>query len=169
MTTDATGRTSQRRVETQPEGRRATAVRPRRLVGRDCEIVRGDRERRVDAVDHGDRPGWRWQDGAGDGRSGRVGVRSFPMACSSFGWPPCGPRSTSQERWPRRSGCRGQAVRPTRMRSPTGWPNVMSCSCSTTASTWCPRWPISWRVSPRGFHAFVCSRRAESRCGPWTS
>ncbi len=37
MTTDATGRTSHRRVET--EGRRATAVRPRRLVGRDCEIV----------------------------------------------------------------------------------------------------------------------------------
>ena len=39
MTTDATGRTSHRRVETQPGGHRATALRPRRLVGRDREIA----------------------------------------------------------------------------------------------------------------------------------
>ena len=39
MTTSATGRTSDRQVGTQQEGHRATALRPRRLVGRDCEIV----------------------------------------------------------------------------------------------------------------------------------
>src|ERR1700694_2777305 len=39
MTSDTTGRTSDRQVGSQQEGHRATALRPRRLVGRDCEIV----------------------------------------------------------------------------------------------------------------------------------
>src|SRR6202163_3313068 len=39
MTSNATGRTSDRQVGAQKEGHRATALRPRRLVGRDCEIA----------------------------------------------------------------------------------------------------------------------------------
>jgi hypothetical protein len=39
MTTRATGQASEGQVGTQQEGHRATATRPHRLVGRDCEIV----------------------------------------------------------------------------------------------------------------------------------
>ena len=39
MTTSATGGTRDRQVDSQQEGHRTTALRPRRLVGRDCEIV----------------------------------------------------------------------------------------------------------------------------------
>src|ERR1019366_4443500 len=39
MGTNATGRTSDRQVDRQQEGHGATALRPRQLVGRDCEIV----------------------------------------------------------------------------------------------------------------------------------
>jgi hypothetical protein len=59
-------------VGTQQENYRATALRPRRLVGRDREIAEVI-ESVVCAVDHGDRPGWRGQDGTGAGRGGSVG------------------------------------------------------------------------------------------------
>ena len=69
------GGTSDGQVGAQQGSHRATALRPRRLVGEGARDSRGDRERRVDPVDHGDWPGWRGQDGAGAGagRGGGVG------------------------------------------------------------------------------------------------
>jgi len=64
---------SERHAGTHQEGHRATALRPCQLVGR-LGDRRGDRAHRVNTIDHGDRPGWRWKDGAGPGLSGSGGA-----------------------------------------------------------------------------------------------